>query len=97
MGIFKAENEPRRMKLSQWFRGARFSPTISIIIGLLPSIIMWSLWSYICKSQMEGKNDMAEQVWLLVRHRLRILIIDFTSEYTPKTKLILENFMVAMK
>lgn len=46
---------------------------------------------------MEGKNDMAEQVWLSVRHQLRMLIADLTSEYTPKTKLILGNFMVTMK
>lgn len=49
-------------KIEAWFRCAARSSQKGCLIGLMPSILTWSLWLWRCKVRMEGKENSVESL-----------------------------------
>lgn len=55
---------------------AKKASLFSNLIGLLPFIITWSLWTNRCKAKMEGIKYNIEKVWRKIKTWTQILAHD---------------------
>ncbi|XP_042942730.1 uncharacterized protein LOC122276903 [Carya illinoinensis] len=54
-------------KIHLWFRRAGKSSQKGLLIGLIPSILTWSLWLWQCKARMEAIKASIESLWQSVK------------------------------
>ncbi|KAG2685838.1 hypothetical protein I3760_10G144400 [Carya illinoinensis] len=65
--------------LNLWFRRASRSSQMGVIMGILPTVITWKLWTRRCRSRMEGYVESMEEVWFVVRLWLMRLLKETSS------------------
>ncbi|KAG2727817.1 hypothetical protein I3760_01G176400 [Carya illinoinensis] len=51
-----------------WLNREKKSSKMGNLMGLLPSIITWRLWTRRCKERMDGIEESAEVVWRSIKH-----------------------------
>lgn len=87
------ETESWRIKIHRWFCGAKNKNLKGTLIGVLPKIIIWRVWTRRCEAQMEDKMDPWAIVWLSVRLQ-KSKLVDSHLYISPKEEQILEAFQV---
>lgn len=67
VGMLFVPNKPWKDKVEAWFKHASHSSQKGCLVGLILSILAWSLWLWHCKARMEGNSTSMEALWHLVK------------------------------
>lgn len=54
--------------IAGWFNRAKKSTKMGNLMGLLPSIITWRLWTRRCKARMDGIEESVDIVWRSIKY-----------------------------
>lgn len=63
-----------RERVQAWFNHASRQSQLGIILGLIPSIVVWRLWRPHCIARMKGKaENLRDVMWSSIKYWVRVL------------------------
>ncbi|XP_042939613.1 ent-kaurenoic acid oxidase 1-like [Carya illinoinensis] len=99
LAICRMEGRNWKDKVEIWFRRAKFSTQPGQLIGLLPRIITWKLWTRWCMARMEGKHESLLSVWNSIKYWLGLIgkNLKASSRLSKRDEEILLMFNIPIK
>lgn len=67
-GVFNSKEESWRTKIYRWFRCAKNSSRLGLIMGVTPVIVTWRVETRRCIACMEDKLKSTDNIWNSVKH-----------------------------
>jgi len=79
-----------------WFWRASYASQIGVILGALPTVISWRLWTRRCKARMEGKLESGQVVWQSIKQWVGVICQGFSKpkKFTQTDFYILNCFNI---